>query len=120
MRTLHLATVFAAATLLTLTGCSSSSPKAATDVQVSPAPGQQATYLAALNAIDPEIVNGKDDKAISRGLDQCTAMKTETNPNRRVTQVEERFISPHHPGGFGPAKSSLILGAVQKNLCPTL
>ncbi|WP_327256740.1 hypothetical protein [Streptomyces sp. NBC_01244] len=85
----------------------------------SPAPAQRAAYLAALNTIDPEIVNGKDDKAVSRGLDQCQSMKGEKDPAKRVAGANQRFIGPNHPDGFGPVKSALIVAAVQANLCPT-
>ncbi|WP_328302712.1 hypothetical protein OG389_33695 [Streptomyces sp. NBC_00435] len=85
----------------------------------SPQPAQRAAYLAALNKIDPEIVNGKDDKAVSRGLDQCQSMKGEKDPTKRVAGANQRFIGPNHPDGFGPVKSALIVAAVQANLCPT-
>ncbi|MFB6516614.1 hypothetical protein [Streptomyces sp. NPDC056401] len=85
----------------------------------SPAPAQRAGYLAALNKIDPEIVNGQDDKAVSRGLDQCQSMKGEKDPTKRVAGANQRFIGPNHPDGFGPVKSALIVAAVQTNLCPT-
>ncbi|WP_407835620.1 hypothetical protein ACE1OC_02765 [Streptomyces sp. DSM 116496] len=85
----------------------------------SPAPAQRASYLAALNKIDPEIVNGQDDKAVSRGLDQCQSMKGEKDPTKRVAGANQRFIGPNHPDGFGPVKSALIVAATQANLCPT-
>ncbi|MFE2323597.1 hypothetical protein ACFXD5_06685 [Streptomyces sp. NPDC059385] len=145
MRTHHGITILAAAGILALTGCSSdtktpaspsaapSTPAAAPSVDPgalasagaaagippSPAPTQRAAYLAALTAIDPEIVNGKDDKAVSRGLSQCQAMKDEKDVTKRVAQVEKRFIGPNHPEGFGTTKSAGILAAVQANLCPT-
>ncbi|MFJ8013880.1 hypothetical protein [Streptomyces sp. NPDC096339] len=145
MRTHHAITVLAAAGILTLTGCSSdtkapaaaspapnatkaapsadpnapASAAAAAGTPPSPAPAQRATYLAALNAIDPEIVDGKDDKAVSRGLSQCQAMKDEKDITKRVSQVEQRFIGPTHPNGFGTTKSAGILVAVEANLCPT-
>ncbi|MCJ0869419.1 hypothetical protein [Streptomyces sp. AP-93] len=84
----------------------------------SPAPAQRAAYPAALNPIDPEIVNGKDDKAVSRGLDQCQSMKGGKDPAKRVAGANQRFIEPNHPEGFGPVKSALIVAAVQANLCP--
>ncbi|MEV6574235.1 DUF732 domain-containing protein [Streptomyces sp. NPDC051577] len=146
MRTHHTAALLAAG-LLSLTGCSevTSEPKAddkvtaaspsasqssiapealrsaaaAAGIPPSPAPEQRAIYLAALNKIDPEIVNGKDDKAISRGLSQCQSMKNEKDPTKRVESTNRRFISPNHPDGFGPTKAAFILVAVQTNLCPT-
>ncbi|MGW7332721.1 DUF732 domain-containing protein [Streptomyces sp. NPDC054840] len=146
MRTHHTVTLLAAAGLLALTGCSeavTSEPKpddkvaaspsasqssiapealrsaAAAGIPPSPAPEQRAIYLAALNKIDPEIVNGKDDKAVSRGLSQCQSMKDEKDPTKRVESTNRRFISPNHPDGFGPTKAAFILAAVQTNLCPT-
>ncbi|MBP0932060.1 DUF732 domain-containing protein [Streptomyces sp. KCTC 0041BP] len=146
MRTHHI-TLLAAASLLALTGCSeavTSKPKpdakvgaptsapqsstapealssaaAAAGIPPSPAPEQRTIYLAALNKIDPEIVNGKDDKAISRGLSQCQSMKDQKDPTKRVESTNRRFISPNHPDGFGPTKAAFILAAVQTNLCPT-
>ncbi|MFD5413486.1 DUF732 domain-containing protein [Streptomyces nojiriensis] len=85
----------------------------------SPAPEQRAIYLAALNKIDPKIVNGKDDEAVSRGLSQCQSMKDEKDPTKHVESTNRRFISPNHPDGFGPTKAAFILAAVQTNLCPT-
>ncbi|MFD3717015.1 DUF732 domain-containing protein [Streptomyces sp. NPDC058674] len=147
MRTHRTITLLAAAGLLALTGCSealTSEPKpddkvaaspsasqsgtapeasgsaaAAAGIPPSPAPEQRAIYLAALNKIDPEIVNGKDDKAVSRGLSQCQSMKDEKDPTKRVESTNRRFISPNHPDGFGPTKAAFILAAVQTNLCPT-
>ncbi|GGZ08049.1 DUF732 domain-containing protein [Streptomyces avidinii] len=139
MRTHHTATLLAALAVLAVAGCSSSpktdaKPTASATAPTSPAgPGAADTagappgptgdkrviYLATLNGIDPEIVNGKDDEAISRGRDQCTAMKDEKDPTKRVAQVEQRFTGPGHPNGFGPTKSALILATVQANICPT-
>ncbi|MFF1779890.1 DUF732 domain-containing protein [Streptomyces virginiae] len=147
MRTHHTIALLTAAGLLALTGCSeavTSEPKpdhkvaappsaaqssiapealssaaAAAGIPPSPAPEQRAIYLAALNKIDPEIVNGKDDKAVSRGLSQCQSMKDEKDPTKRVESTNRRFLSPNHPDGFGPTKAAFILAAVQTNLCPT-
>lgn len=145
MRTHHTIALLAAAGLFTLTACSSAStdptpaapsvssapspaPSSTVDMEAirsaagippSPAPAQRAAYLAALNKIDPEIVNGKDDKAVSRGLNQCQAMQNQKDPAKRVESANGRFISPNHPDGFGTTKSALIIAAVQANLCPT-
>lgn len=143
MRTHHTYTLLIAAGVLSLVACSSdpepasekpaptaaapaasksAAPEAARSnaaIPPSPTPAQRAAYLAALNKIDPEIVNGKDDKAVSRGLDQCQSMKDEKDPSKRVASADRRFIGPTHPDGFGTAKSALIVAAVQVNLCPT-
>ncbi|MFD5888711.1 DUF732 domain-containing protein [Streptomyces sp. NPDC060334] len=146
MRTHHTVTLLAAGLLALTAGCSeaTSEPKAddkvaaspsashssiapealssaaaAAGIPPSPAPEQRVIYLAALNKIDPEIVNGKEDKAISRGLSQCQSMKDEKDPTKRVESTNRRFIGPNHPDGFGPTKAAFILAAVQTNLCPT-
>ncbi|MEU9165101.1 DUF732 domain-containing protein [Streptomyces sp. NPDC048424] len=149
MRIHHTVTLLAAAACLALTGCSdadadhagmsdegkptASSPAprqsvapeapdstaSAAGIPPSPASEQRVIYLAALNKIDPEIVNGNDDKAISRGLNQCQSMKDEKDPTKRVESTNKRFIGPNHPDGFGPTKAAFILAAVQTNLCPT-
>ncbi|MEU9233925.1 DUF732 domain-containing protein [Streptomyces subrutilus] len=147
MRTHHTFALAAAAVLLALTGCSggdtdhtgtsddgkpqptpsapASAPAAgpeasgsAAGLPPSPAPAQRTIYLAALNKIDPEIVGGDDDKAISRGLNQCQSMKDEKDPTKRVESTNRRFTGPAHPDGFGPTKAAFILAAVQTNLCP--
>lgn len=148
MRTHHTLAVAATAALLALTGCSDAdadragasdegkprptasapapTPTAAPEpapsdagVPPSPAPAQRTLYLAALNSIDPEIVSGEEDKAVSRGLSQCQSMKDEKDPTKRVESTNRRFTSPGHPDGFGPTKAAFILAAVQTNLCPT-
>ncbi|MFJ6783078.1 hypothetical protein [Streptomyces yangpuensis] len=139
MRTHQAAILLAAATLLTLTGCTSGpeadagpTPVATTPttpagagaadsagIPPEPTGDKRVIYLATLGGIDPEIVDGKDDQAISRGRDQCAAMKDEKDPTKRIAQVEQRFTGPDHPGGFGPTKSALILATVQANICPT-
>ncbi|MFD9080568.1 hypothetical protein ACFQ7B_10310 [Streptomyces erythrochromogenes] len=139
MRTHQAAALLATAALLALAGCTSepgadakptpvatvpttpAGPGATEAAGIPPAPtgDKRVIYLATLTGIDPEIVNGKEDTAISRGRDQCTAMKDEKDPTKRIAQVEQRFIGPNHPNGFGPTKSALILATVQANICPT-
>ncbi|MFJ9945751.1 hypothetical protein [Streptomyces erythrochromogenes] len=139
MRTHQAAALLATAALLALAGCTGepeadakptpvatvpttpAGPSATEAAGIPPAPtgDKRVIYLATLTGIDPEIVNGKEDTAISRGRDQCTAMKDEKDPTKRIAQVEQRFIGPNHPNGFGPTKSALILATVQANICPT-
>ncbi|MFE5623121.1 DUF732 domain-containing protein [Streptomyces virginiae] len=140
MRTPQIATLLATVTLLALTGCTSepeadarptpvatmpsasptaAGPADAAGVPPGPTGEKRGIYLATLGGIDPEIVNGDDDRAISRGRDQCAAMRDEKDPTKRVAQVEQRFTGPGHPNGFGPTKSALILATVQANICPT-
>ncbi|MFG2340460.1 DUF732 domain-containing protein [Streptomyces yangpuensis] len=138
MRTHHCAMLLATVTFLALTGCadepeadagptpvasapsaSAAGPTDASGVPPEPTGEKRVIYLATLTGIDPGIVNGDEEQAVRRGRDQCTAMKDEKDPTRRVAQVERRFIGPDHPNGFGPTKSALILATVQANICPT-
>ncbi|MEV8100292.1 hypothetical protein [Kitasatospora sp. NPDC085879] len=85
-----------------------------------PAPATVAKYIAALNAIDPEIVNGKVDKAVSRGMSQCVSIKLTKADRAKLVQVtNSRFISPNHPEGFGTTTAEQILDVVHANLCPS-
>ncbi|WP_327679462.1 DUF732 domain-containing protein [Kitasatospora sp. NBC_00458] len=78
----------------------------------------QAKYLAALAAIDPEIVDGKPDRAVSRGRDQCSSVAQGKDQAALIELTSKRFTSAGHPGGFGPEKSTKILEAVRKHICP--
>jgi hypothetical protein len=85
-----------------------------------PKPKQRTAFLAALVAIDPNIVHGKPDKAIDRGRNQCSSVKNwPKNQAKLVKLTNARFTSPDHPEGFGTVKSALILKAVRRFLCPT-
>ncbi|GHB65018.1 hypothetical protein GCM10010347_38710 [Streptomyces cirratus] len=80
----------------------------------------QAKYIAALAAIDPDIVNTKPDKAVDRGRNQCESIAGFPNDKQKQTDLtNQRFTSPTHPDGFGPAKAAKILDAVHTHLCPS-
>lgn len=150
MRTHHTAAVLAAAaTLLALTGCSAavtsepkpddkttlSSPAAAPAATSSidpdaarvaaglpPAPkgAQRQAFLDGLNAIDKDIVHGKDDKAISRGIDTCGIYKRFPGDTaKQVEQTNKRWTSPTHPEGHGLATATQILAVTHTTICPT-
>ncbi|MEV7783550.1 hypothetical protein [Kitasatospora sp. NPDC088351] len=85
-----------------------------------PDEGTAAKYIAALTSIDAEIVNGKPDKAISRGRDQCSSVAQHPKDQAKLVELTaQRFIGPNHPTGFGAEKSTKILEAVRKYICPT-
>ncbi|MCT2584624.1 hypothetical protein [Actinophytocola gossypii] len=88
-----------------------------------PAKPDEATavaYVADLEAIDPDIVHGKPDKAVSRGRDQCSSVAEWPDDQAKlVGLVQRRFISPDHPEGFDPDKSARILAVVRQYLCPS-
>lgn len=86
----------------------------------SPEPAARTAYLDGLNAIDPDIVHGKDDKAISRGINSCSAFKNW--PDDKAQQIKftgNRFSSPTHPEGRDTATATKILALAHKHICPT-
>ncbi|MFD4660846.1 hypothetical protein ACFWP2_35115 [Kitasatospora sp. NPDC058444] len=77
-------------------------------------------YIAALTAIDPEIVSDKPDRAVSRGRDQCRSVADSPKDTAGLVELtNKRFTSAKHPDGFGPEKSKRILEVVRKHICPT-
>ncbi|WP_406420889.1 hypothetical protein [Streptomyces sp. NBC_00842] len=123
--------------LLTLVGCSAdttpeakpSSPPSLTAEQRAsiraaaglpdPTPEQEAAFVAALEAIDKDIVHGKADKAASRGLSQCqTIHDWPKDQAKQVDLATRRFTSPTHPEGRTPATAEKINKAAHKHLCP--
>ncbi|MCX4780070.1 hypothetical protein [Streptomyces sp. NBC_01264] len=145
MRTHHTAAVLLAAAAIALTGCSSepkpdampiSSPspaapastssvdrdaaRAAAGLPPEPKGAQRKAFLDGLNAIDKDIVHGKDDKAISRGIDTCGLVKNFPGDlTKQVEQTEKRWTSPTHPDGHGQVKAAQILAVSQAAICPT-
>ncbi|OII63787.1 hypothetical protein BJP40_02595 [Streptomyces sp. CC53] len=139
-------TIAAALLLAALTGCSSASEpeqpaaapsqapaaeapstsaedkakaREAAGLPPSPEPQPRAAFLAALNALEPDLVHGKDDKAISRGLDTCSALKR--HPGDRSKQIEvtaKRWTSPDHPEGRSLPTAEKVLDLSHKHLCP--
>lgn len=90
-----------------------------------PSPGitTRMAYIADLDAIDPDIVHGKDDKAISRGLSQCSSFKTivdgkKLTRDKLIEYTNYRFTSPNHPNGHGTKIAAQILDVVHERLCP--
>lgn len=120
----------------TLTGCGGSntpeepSPAAAPTnaaAQATPVSGlpprpdaaTQAAYIAALRAIDPDIIGGKDERTIvDRGRNQCLSIRNGASEAKLIEQTNIRFTAPGHPDGFGEAKAKKILEVVRKHLCP--
>ncbi|MFF5228452.1 hypothetical protein [Dactylosporangium sp. NPDC000521] len=96
---------------------------AAADNGIPPTPGPDAwkAYIAALKAIDPDIVGNKDEKTIiDRGRSQCTSVRETPNDQAKLIELtNRRFTSPSHPNGFGDEKSTKILTVVRQYICPT-
>jgi hypothetical protein len=79
-----------------------------------------AKFIAALDAIDPDIVHGKAEKAVDRARNQCGSVKQHPKDQARLVKLTDmRFSSPGHPDGFGAAKATKILAAARKYICPT-
>ncbi|MER5733022.1 DUF732 domain-containing protein [Streptomyces sp. NPDC002138] len=79
----------------------------------------QDRYISALTAIDPDIVHNKPDKAVDRGRNLCQSIARFPGDRKRQTDLaNQRFGSPAHPTGFGPAKAANIVDAVHTHLCP--
>jgi hypothetical protein len=84
-----------------------------------PKGAQRQAFIDGLNAIDPDVVHGKEDKAVSRGIDTCGILKR--FPGDRAKQIDQsnrRWSSPMHPEGHGLAKAAKILDVAHKNICP--
>ncbi|WAL73567.1 DUF732 domain-containing protein [Kitasatospora sp. YST-16] len=76
-------------------------------------------YIAALDAIDKDIVHGKAETAVSRGRDECSSIGQGKAQDELVKLAIARFTSPDHPQGFGPEKAAKIVQVVHENICPT-
>ncbi|MGW1127472.1 hypothetical protein [Streptomyces sp. NPDC002526] len=78
-----------------------------------------AAYVKSLDAIDTDIVHGKADKAISRGMDTCGVIKRFPGDDaKQADQTNQRWSSPTHPEGHGIATAKKILATTHKQLCP--
>lgn len=96
------------------------SAEAAAGIRPKPDAATKQSYITELVAIDPDIVHGKEDKAVNRGRGQCSSVKEWPSDQAKLVDLtQKRFTSPDHPEGFGPGKSTQILAAVRKYLCPT-
>jgi hypothetical protein len=91
------------------------------DVVAAPDDKTAKKYVAALERIDPEIVEDGTQKLVDRGVDQCGSVQEfPDNQASLISTTNRRFTSPGHPKGFGKAKAKKILAAVRKYVCPEL
>lgn len=99
---------------------STSAPSIDSGIPPTPDKATQDAYIAALKAIDPDIVGDKDPKSIvNRGRDQCGAIKEWPDDEAKLIEsTNRRFTSPSHPEGFGPEKAKRILAVVREHICP--
>jgi hypothetical protein len=138
MRTRTITVGAIAALALTLTACSSEEEPTATaesrpssisaedkaaareraGLPPEPSAETAAAYIAALNAIDPDIAHGKDYKALSRGSDTCRTIKDHPARAKQIELTNRRWTSPTHPEGHGLTTAEKILDITHKHLCP--
>ncbi|MFF4576906.1 hypothetical protein ACFY15_00615 [Streptomyces sp. NPDC001373] len=137
MRTHHAITILAAAGILTLTSCSSSTdtskpkadaspPPAASPAAPSPSPGSarkaaglpedpqgpaRASYLTALKTIHPSLVTD-EKKAVDNGVNQCSSL-TGKDPN---ASAASRFTTSQHE--VTQPEAIAINTAVKTFICP--
>ncbi|WP_327701682.1 hypothetical protein [Streptomyces decoyicus] len=105
---------------------STPSPKAVEDSEATasgippkPDAAMKLGYIRALTGIDPDIVHGREDKAVDRGRNQCQTIHNFPKDKQKQAEMAElRFTSPSHPEGFGTVKATQIVEAVHTNLCP--
>ncbi|WP_327376211.1 hypothetical protein OG393_21030 [Streptomyces sp. NBC_01216] len=98
------------------------SARAAAGLPPEPDAQHRQAYLDALNAIDPRIIKpGKEDQAVSRGLNQCSSIKASPDDRDKLIQSAlGRFtVDTRFPEIATPKTGGQILDAVHKNLCPT-
>ncbi|MFB7632561.1 hypothetical protein ACFC0M_16680 [Streptomyces sp. NPDC056149] len=107
--------------VLSTPAATASAGKAIQDVErdrgIPPKPdaATQAKYIRALNAISPAIVNGKEDRAVSRGRDTCGTVHSFPNDHaKQVDITRQRFSGATE---FSAAQAEQILTAIRTHLC---
>ncbi|MFE5797110.1 hypothetical protein ACFQ8C_31660 [Streptomyces sp. NPDC056503] len=104
----------------TLSPAAKAAAREAAGLPPEPDAATAATFIAALDAIDKDIVHGKQEKAISRGLDTCSTYKRyPDDTDKQIDQTNRRWSSPAHPDGHGLATAKQIRAIAHKHLCPT-
>ncbi|WP_052390869.1 hypothetical protein [Streptomyces sp. NRRL B-24484] len=112
-------------------GAAASDPAAATPTGAKPAPpsdaglpaepdaGTAAKLVAALKALNPDIVSAGPEKTVEAARKECQAVYNYPKDRAKLVEVTgSTFTSATHPQGFGPEVSAKILAAVQASgLC---
>jgi hypothetical protein len=78
----------------------------------------QQQFQAALDAIDPDIVHGKLDKAVGRARNVCQVWKTCRDRTSYMAAVAARFSSPRRPSGWDEITVARIADAIAKFIQP--
>ncbi|MFE6456552.1 hypothetical protein ACFVP0_03655 [Streptomyces cinereoruber] len=96
------------------------SAQAAAGLPPEPTAEARQAYLDALNAIDTRIVKpGKEDQAVSRGINQCGSIKGTKDENKLAQTALDRFtVTTRLPDIATPETGKKITKAVHTHLCP--
>ncbi|MFJ4869609.1 hypothetical protein [Streptomyces sp. NPDC088757] len=94
--------------------------RAAAGLPPEPTATARQAYLDALNTIDTRIIKpGKEDQAVSRGINQCGSLKNTKDEDKLARTALERFtISSRLPDIATPETGKKITQAVRTHLCP--
>ncbi|MFD7964305.1 hypothetical protein ACFV5J_26240 [Streptomyces zaomyceticus] len=78
-------------------------------------------YLDALDAIDARIIKpGKEDQAVSRGINQCGSIKNVKDEAKLAQTALERFtVDTRLPDIANPTTGEAINKAAHTHLCPS-
>lgn len=110
----------AASTPAELTPGQMASAVAAAGFPPKPDAATKAKYIAAINAISPDLIrkkDGADDIAVSRGRDTCGNIGEKREHAKLVDTVQQRFSGSAIQ--VSPAQAEKILEVVHTHLCPT-
>ncbi|MGW0664327.1 DUF732 domain-containing protein [Streptodolium elevatio] len=69
-------------------------PSAPVGAPPAPDAATRAKYIASLNSINPALVDGKEDRAVDRGLDVCLDLGAKKDHATVLKNIQERFGSP--------------------------
>ncbi|MFE6070094.1 hypothetical protein [Streptomyces sp. NPDC056525] len=109
------------ATPATLSPDAKASIRAAAGLPNDPEAKARQAYLDALNAIDPRIIkSGKEDQAVSSGINQCGSIKNVKDEAKLAQTALERFtVDTRLPDIANPVTGKAINKAVHTHLCPS-
>lgn len=104
----------------TLSPDAKASARAAAGLPPEPNAKTRQAYLDALNAIDPRIIKpGKEDQAVSRGINQCSSIKSNKDKAKLAELALDRFtVTTRLPDIATPETGKKITKAVHTHLCP--
>lgn len=94
---------------------------AESDIPPKPSPEKAAAFVAALEGINPELVEDRSaESLVSRGRDQCATIKDWPGDEAKWTWwAQQRFTSPQRPEGYDAATANRIIKAARKYICPS-